>query len=198
MEGFSLTVRPALRPSTDPQRTTVQIRSRRTLITGATLMAGLLLIAVTLTTRADATPASSRSAASFQGVRDGLRDTDNPLYGRFFQTSPWGGPYLTASGRGAFQFFEGSWGVGALYQSPTGWPTPVYGRILEAWAAQGYEQGSWGYPDNWAYETNTNTDTCPVLGSLYQRFVPELRTGYEHWDVCAEPNGPVTSHHLPW
>jgi hypothetical protein len=170
----------------------VKIRSRRTVIAAA-LTTGLLLFAVTLTTRADAAPASPETVDSFRRMRESFRDFDEPLYGRFFQTAPWGGPYLTASGRGAFQFFDGSWNVGALYQPPwLGYPHPVYGSILDAWSAQGYEQGPWGYPDSRPYVT-TIPDACPV-GSLYQRFRPEQPVGFSYWNVCVEPDGRVTSH----
>lgn len=95
----------------------------------------------------------------------------------------------TADGRGAFRFFEGSSGVGAIYSNPhgatwderEGWhrarvTEPVYGEILQYWAAYGYESVL-GYPSSPEYAVD---DTSALreqrFGELVVETAPAGRT----------------------
>ena len=52
--------------------------------------------------------------------------------------------------RGTAQWFQ----QGAIYATPTTGAHPLTGRILQAWADQGYEGGPLGYPTSNAYRTS--------------------------------------------
>jgi hypothetical protein len=90
------------------------------------------------------------------------------------------GPDGTPDGKGAFAFYHGNAGIGAIYanRTLTGIDTgAVYGDILASWAANGYENSSFGYPAGSEHPAGTFDQGCRN-GDRAQRFQKEFEFGY--------------------
>jgi uncharacterized protein with LGFP repeats len=95
-----------------------------------------ITVGVALTEPASAVPASPAGTAGINAKRATLTGFTVPIQSV---------PQMTADGFGAFQFFGGPVGDGAIYWSPGGGAWEVHGAILQRWREMGYERGL-GYP----------------------------------------------------
>ncbi|HEX5658579.1 MAG TPA: hypothetical protein VFX59_15355 [Polyangiales bacterium] len=103
-------------------------------------------------------------AAGSDAIRARLGSINPRIRTEYFDRAIDATPLVTADGRGAFQFFEGNSGTGAIYSNPDGlvwdaesaaWVTgrvtePIYGAGLLYWLDHGYELAL-GYPSSPEY-----------------------------------------------
>jgi len=67
------------------------------------------------------------------------------LQSRFYTWADYAGVLATPDGVGAFQYFTGPEGRGAIYWSQPSGANAIYGTILDKWSSLGWETGL-GYP----------------------------------------------------
>jgi hypothetical protein len=90
------------------------------------------------------------------------------------------GPDGTPDGKGAFAFYHGNVDIGAIYanRTLTGIDSyAVYGDILASWAANGYENSSFGYPAGMEHDARDFDQGCRS-GDRAQRFQKEFEFGF--------------------
>jgi hypothetical protein len=98
-------------------------------------------------------------------------------------------PNATPDGRGAFLWYRGSAGRGAIYALEVGstlWRAAVYGNIMLAWEREGWETG-FGYPASDEYtptRADIEDDGCP---SNTQRKQPFVRADGVWFSACYAP-----------
>ncbi|HEX5655889.1 MAG TPA: hypothetical protein VFX59_01790, partial [Polyangiales bacterium] len=110
------------------------------------------------------------------------------LYQSTFKTPHQDAPLATPDGVGAFQFFQGNLGVGAIYshsyatsQGRAQQTAMVYGAILSAWGRWGWET-LLGYP--LSHEVDA-TDAEPDAPCRSQGGVRQQVFGYVGWSDAA-------------
>lgn len=131
-----------------------------------------------------------------QGIRE-VYDVDitpnSELRAQYFQTALTD-TLKTPDGTGAFQFYSGAWGQGAIYTHA--YPIPgssefgrsenaIYGAILQAWAQDGYETVL-GYPVS---PERDASDYLPESSCLSEGAVREQVFGFLRWDTGASRGG---------
>jgi uncharacterized protein with LGFP repeats len=120
-----------------------------------------------------------------------------PLKSDWFAEEPWGGPYNTPEVFGAYEFYQGPAGRGAVYWSERTFAHEMHGDILRTWEWNDYERGV-GFPStdeisafsNWqpdARKQEFNKGTAHIVYSTYGTYAiygdihaAWMATGGEH------------------
>jgi hypothetical protein len=149
--------------TTQPSSTPTSARriSQRSMFIGSCLM--MLLCAAALAGRAYAYVPSGALISQINFKNFVIKTNDFALWSSAFANQLVGpdgisGPDGTPDGFGAFSFYTGSGGTGAIYAFTSGGSTQaygVYGAILSSWASLGYETGR-GYPTSDEFTAGSN------------------------------------------
>jgi hypothetical protein len=171
----------------------------RVRLAGAALAMATAGVAVTASAASAYVPASDLVSA-VRTERTAIFNDPSPLYQNNFRLldgNPDGisGPDGTPDGLGAFQFYRGDAGGGAIYSHRNRVEGlvvgAVYGAILDSWRASGWENGRYGYPVKREHPVSPNDVKrgCQT-GDRAQTFDKDNFV----WTACWNPWSGVTWH----